>query len=114
MSECIFCGIVSGSVPATMVRRDDDVVAFRDTNPQAPAHILVVPSEHVVSAAELTPAHDRVWARMLHVAQAIAEDENLDGEGYRLVVNVGPRGGQTVDHLHIHLLGGRQMTWPPG
>jgi histidine triad (HIT) family protein len=114
MSSCIFCGIVAGSVPAAIVRRDDDIVAFRDTDPQAPTHILVVPTEHVDSAAELTPAHDRVWSRMLHVAQAIAEAEDLDGNGYRLVVNVGRQGGQTVGHLHIHLLGGRQMTWPPG
>ncbi len=114
MSDCLFCGIVAGTVPATMVRRDDDVVAFRDVNPQAPTHILVIPTEHVGSAAELTPAHDRTWARLLHAAQAIAESENLEADGYRLVVNVGRNGGQTVDHLHIHLLGGRQMTWPPG
>jgi histidine triad (HIT) family protein len=114
MSDCIFCGIVAGSVPATIVRRDDDVVAFRDVNPQAPTHILVIPAEHVASAAELTPAHDHTWARLLHVAQSIADEEDLDGAGYRLVVNVGRHGGQTVDHLHVHLLGGRQMTWPPG
>lgn len=114
MSDCLFCGIVAGTVPATIVRRDGDVVAFRDVNPQAPTHILVVPTEHVESAAELTPAHDHIWARLLHVAQAIADEENLDGAGYRLVVNVGQHGGQTVSHLHVHLLGGRQMTWPPG
>ena len=114
MSDCIFCGIATGSIPANVVRRDDDVVAFRDVNPQAPTHILVIPTEHVESAAELTPAHDRLWARLLHVAQSIADEESLDGEGYRLVVNVGRHGGQTIDHLHVHLLGGRQMTWPPG
>jgi histidine triad (HIT) family protein len=114
MSDCIFCGIVAGTVPANLVRRDDDIVAFRDINPQAPTHILVIPTEHVASAAELTPAQDPIWARLLHVAQSIAEDEGLDGDGYRIVVNVGRHGGQTVDHLHFHLLGGRQMTWPPG
>ena len=114
MSDCIFCGIVAGTVPASLVRRDDDVVAFRDVNPQAPTHILVIPAEHLVSAAELTPAQDHIWARLLHVAQSIADDEGLDADGYRIVVNVGRHGGQTVDHLHLHLLGGRQMTWPPG
>jgi histidine triad (HIT) family protein len=114
MNDCLFCGIVAGSIPATVVRRDDDIVAIRDVNPQAPVHVLIMPTEHIESAADLTPANDRLWARMLHVAQAIAESENLDGNGYRLVVNVGPHGGQTVGHLHMHLLGGRQMTWPPG
>jgi histidine triad (HIT) family protein len=114
MSDCIFCGIAAGTVPATIVHRDDHVVAFRDLNPQAPTHVLVIPVQHVGSAAELTPAHDQAWARLLHVAQTIAEDEGLDGDGYRLVVNVGRNGGQTVEHLHVHLLGGRQMTWPPG
>jgi histidine triad (HIT) family protein len=114
MSDCIFCGIVAGTVAANEVRRDEHTVAFRDINPQAPTHILVIPTEHVVSAAELTPAHDHLWARLLHVAQSIADEEGLDGDGYRLVVNIGRNGGQTVDHLHVHLLGGRQMTWPPG
>ncbi len=114
MSDCIFCGIAAGDVPANEVRRDDHVVAFRDINPQAPTHILVIPTQHVPSAAELTPAHDHLWAKLLHAAQSIAEDEGLDDEGYRLVVNIGRHGGQTVDHLHVHLLGGRQMTWPPG
>jgi len=113
-TDCIFCAIVRGEVPATVVHRDGDVVAIRDLNPQAPTHVLVLPTEHVASAAELTPAHDHIWARVLHVAQAIAEDEGLDGDGYRLVVNIGRNGGQTVEHLHVHLLGGRQLTWPPG
>ena len=113
-SDCLFCGIVAGTVPATFVRRDDDIVAFRDVNPQAPTHVLVVPAQHIESAAELTPAHDQVWARLLHVAQSIAEEEGLDDDGYRMVVNVGRNGGQTVGHLHLHLLGGRQLTWPPG
>jgi histidine triad (HIT) family protein len=113
-TDCIFCGIVAGTVPTTIVHRDGDVVAFRDLNPQAPVHILVIPSQHIANAAEVTPAHDRVWARLLHVAQSIAEDEGIDRDGYRLVVNIGRNGGQTVEHLHLHLLGGRQMTWPPG
>ncbi|HEV3124178.1 MAG TPA: histidine triad nucleotide-binding protein [Candidatus Dormibacteraeota bacterium] len=114
MKGCIFCAIAEGSLPATIVHADDDVVAFRDINPQAPVHVLVIPREHIVSAAELTPAQDPLWARLLHVAQAIAKDEGLDGQGYRLVTNVGFGGGQTVTHLHLHVLGGRFMTWPPG
>ena len=113
-SDCLFCRIAGGDIPATVVHRDDDVVAFRDVNPQAPTHVLVIPVHHVASAHDLTPAHDQIWARVLHVAQQIAEAENLDRDGYRLVVNIGSNGGQTVEHLHVHLLGGRQMTWPPG
>lgn len=114
MSSCIFCAIAAAEVPADYVHRDDEVVAFRDTNPQAPTHVLVVPREHIVSAAELTPAQDPLWGRLLHVAQQIADREGIDDSGYRLVTNVGRDGGQTVNHLHLHLLGGRAMTWPPG
>ena len=114
MSDCLFCDIVAGTVPATLVRRDDDVVAFRDINPQAPTHVLVVPTEHIESAADLTPAQDQLWGRLLHVAQSIAESEGIDAGGSRLVAHVGSDGGQTVGHLHVHLLGGRQRTWPPG
>jgi histidine triad (HIT) family protein len=114
MSDCIFCSIASHELPATFVREDDQVLAIRDVNPQAPVHVLVLPREHIESVAELTPAQDGLWGRMLHVAQSIAEDEGIDETGFRLVVNNGKQGGQTVDHLHMHLLGGRQMTWPPG
>jgi histidine triad (HIT) family protein len=114
MSDCIFCSIAAHEVPATFVREDDQVLAVRDVNPQAPVHVLVMPRDHIESVAELTPAQDGLWGRMLHVAQAIAEDEGIDETGFRLVVNNGKDGGQTVDHLHLHLLGGRHMTWPPG
>ena len=89
-------------------------MAIRDVNPQAPVHILVLPREHIESVSDLTPSQDAMWGRMLHVAQSIAEDEGIDETGFRLVVNTGTNGGQTVDHLHMHLLGGRPMTWPPG
>ena len=112
--DCLFCGIASGRVPATVVASDDEVVAFRDINPQAPLHVLVIPRQHITSAAELTPAHDALWGRLLHVAQAIAEENGYEEAGYRVLTNVGRHGGQTVGHLHIHLLAGRQMTWPPG
>ena len=111
---CLFCGIATGAVPASKVFEDDDVVAFRDINPQAPTHILVIPREHVGSAHDLTPSHDALWGRILRVAQQLAQDEGIDESGYRIVANVGDEGGQTVHHLHIHVLGGRQMTWPPG
>ena len=114
MSDCLFCDIAAGDVPATLVHQDDVVVAFRDINPQAPTHILVIPREHIASAAQLTPAQDAVWARLLHVSQELAVAEGIDDSGYRIVTNVGRDGGETVDHLHLHLLGGRPMTWPPG
>ena len=114
MSDCLFCSIAAGEIPATLVHEDDDVIAFRDINPQAPVHVLVVPREHIVSVAELTPAHDPLWARLLRVAQRIADAEGVDEKGFRLVANTGHDGGQTVHHLHLHLLAGRQMTWPPG
>jgi histidine triad (HIT) family protein len=114
MSDCLFCRIAAGEVQATHVHDDETVVAFRDINPQAPTHILVIPREHVGSAAELTPAQDSLWARLLHVAQQLALTEGIDANGFRIVTNVGRDGGQTVHHLHLHLLGGRPMTWPPG
>jgi len=114
MSDCIFCSIAAHELPATFVREDDQVLAIRDVNPQAPVHVLVLPREHIESVLELTPAQDSLWGRILHVAQSIAEDEGIDETGFRLVVNTGKEGGQTVGHLHVHLLGGRQMTWPPG
>jgi histidine triad (HIT) family protein len=114
MSDCMFCRIAAGEVPATVVHSDDEVVAFRDINPQAPTHVLVIPREHIASAAELTPAQDHLWGRLLHVAQSIVEEEGEAEKGYRLVTNVARNGGQTVDHLHLHLLAGRRMTWPPG
>lgn len=114
MSDCLFCAIVGHSIPATFVAEEPDVVAIRDINPQAPTHVLIMPREHIESVTELDAGHDALWSTMLHLAQRIARDEGVAGDGYRLVVNAGHRGGQTVQHLHLHLLGGRQMTWPPG
>ena len=114
MKDCPFCGIAAGTIPATIVYSDEDVVAFRDIDPKAPTHVLLIPREHISSAAELTPADDPLWGRLLHVAQEIAADEGINETGYRLVVNVGPDAGQSVEHMHMHLLGGRPMAWPPG
>ena len=109
--DCLFCQIASGDIPAEIVARNDDVVAFRDLNPQAPTHVLIVPTGHVGSAADLSSAS--VAGAMMQLAASVAESEGLVG-GWRLVTNVGSDAGQTVQHLHFHLLGGRQMGWPPG
>jgi len=114
MDDCIFCRIASGAVPVELLHDDGEIVAFRDADPQAPTHALVVPRSHLSSAADLTADHDRLWAGILHVAQTLAKREAVDKTGYRLVINVGAQGGQTVPHLHLHLLGGRAMNWPPG
>jgi histidine triad (HIT) family protein len=112
-SDCLFCRMASGEIPVDKVREDDLVFAIRDINPQAPTHVLVIPVAHVASAAELTEADGPLLGRLFETAAAIARDEGLDG-GFRLVTNIGPDGGQSVAHLHVHLLGGRPMAWPPG
>ena len=110
---CLFCKIVAGEIPSNKVFEDDLTYAFRDINPQAPTHILIVPRKHIASLAE-SEAADRDLLGYLHlVAARIAKSEGLS-KGYRTVINTGPDGGQTVDHLHVHLLGGRAMSWPPG
>jgi histidine triad (HIT) family protein len=112
--ECIFCRIVDGSLPATLVLENEHVVAFRDVNPQAPVHILVVPRRHVVSVAALEPDDASLPAALLLAAGEVARREGLEGPGYRVVTNVGEDGGQSVAHLHLHVLGGRSLSWPPG
>lgn len=112
-ADCLFCRMASGEIPVAKVHEDDLVFAIRDINPQAPTHVLVMPVEHVGSAAELTPGHGPMLARLFEVAADIAGRDGLDG-GWRLVTNVGPDAGQSVLHLHVHLLGGRAMAWPPG
>jgi len=112
-SDCLFCGIVSGEIPADMVHEDDEVVAFRDIAPRAPTHVLVIPRRHIADAQALTHADAAVLARLFGVVRKVADEAGLD-RGYRVVTNVGPESGQTVFHLHFHLLGGRPMAWPPG
>jgi len=113
--DCLFCKIVSGAIPAKKVFEDDQAIAFPDINPQAPVHILVVPKKHIGSLAEVGRAEDgeALLGHLLALVQQIARSENLSG-GYRTVINTGSDGGQTVHHLHLHLLGGRAMRWPPG
>ncbi|MGQ0538807.1 MAG: histidine triad nucleotide-binding protein [Gemmatimonadaceae bacterium] len=111
-ATCLFCRIVRKEIPATIVAEDEHCVAFRDLNPQAPMHVLVVPREHVDS---LDAAADPLLVgRVMLMAAAIARSEGIDHDGYRTVVNTNAHGGQTVFHLHAHVLGGRYMTWPPG
>lgn len=112
-ADCLFCRIVAGEIPATKIHEDELVVAIRDINPQAPTHVLLMPVAHVASAADLTAADGPLLGRLFEVAADLAQRERLDG-GWRLVSNVGPDAGQSVDHLHVHLLGGRPMGWPPG
>jgi histidine triad (HIT) family protein len=112
--DCLFCRIAAGELPATMVHEDDLVIAIRDINPRAPTHILLLPREHVVSAADLDESHAPLLGRLFAVAARLARDEGIADAGYRLVTNVGRWGGQSVDHLHLHLMGGRAFQWPPG
>ncbi len=112
MSDCIFCKIVSGQIPSQRVYEDDQVLAIRDINPQAPVHVLILPKQHIVSVMELTDS--RLLGRMTVAAAQVAKREGIAERGFRLVTNTGPDGGQAVPHLHFHLLGGRQMEWPPG
>jgi histidine triad (HIT) family protein len=112
--DCLFCRIVADEVPSTKVHQDDLVVAFRDIAPRAPTHILIIPRDHIASAADLTEAHAAMLGRLFAVGARLAREEGIAEGGYRLVSNVGRWGGQTVDHLHFHLLGGRPFSWPPG
>jgi histidine triad (HIT) family protein len=115
MSDCIFCRIVAGEIPAKEVARTAGAVAFHDQNPQAPVHVLVVPSRHVDNAAATdSDEGERVMGATLRLAVQVAHQLGLRDKGYRLVLNTGPDGGQSVGHLHVHVLGGRGMKWPPG
>ena len=110
----IFQKIIDGDIPATKVYEDDDVLAFRDIQPQAPVHILVIPKKPIVSAATAQPEDEALMGKLMLTAASVARQEGLEEDGYRLVTNIGREGGQSVYHLHIHILGGRQMVWPPG
>ena len=114
MPECLFCGIAAGEVPATLVLDDKRVVAFRDVNPQAPTHVLVIPRDHYPNAAALAAAGEGLLDELIAQAHGVAVTEGLGDSGYRIVFNTGPAAGQTVGHVHAHVLGGRPMTWPPG
>lgn len=111
--DCLFCRIAAGEIPADRIHEDDEVIAFRDINPRAPTHVLVIPRRHLPDAQHLTDADAGLLGRLFGVMRSLAGEAGL-GSGYRIVTNVGPDAGQSVPHLHFHLLGGRTMSWPPG
>lgn len=112
--SCLFCKIVAGSIPADLVHADERAVAFRDINPLAPVHVLVVPREHVASLEAASERHADLLGALLIVARRVAREQGIAEGGYRTVINTGADGGQSVHHLHVHVLGGRAMQWPPG
>ena len=113
MEDCLFCKIIAGEIPSAKVYEDDKVFAFRDIAPQAPVHVLIIPKEHIKSAAQIDETNSGVVAHIFEVAAKIAKDEGLE-DGFRIVNNCGDSAGQTVKHLHFHLMGGREFTWPAG
>lgn len=113
-SNCLFCRIANGEIPAKKVHEDSDVVAFHDINPQAPTHVLVIPRRHIAALQEMTASDAGTMGTTILRATEIARDLRLEADGYRLVVNNGEGAGQTVFHIHVHLLGGRSLGWPPG
>jgi len=113
-SECLFCKIAAGQIPADVVHDGERVLAFRDISPQAPVHVLVIPKEHIASLAEAADGHGEILAEILLLARDLALAEGIAESGFRTVINAGRDGGQSVDHLHLHLLGGRSLRWPPG
>ncbi len=112
--DCIFCKIAAGTIPAKLVHEDALCVAFEDLRPQAPTHVLVIPRAHLATTDDLAPAHEPMVAHLVTVAAAIARQRGLAATGYRTVINCGAAAGQTVFHIHVHLLGGRSFGWPPG
>jgi histidine triad (HIT) family protein len=115
MADCLFCKIVAGEIPAKIVKRSADALAFRDIDPKAPVHVLVIPTRHVPAVRDAEGQEgERSLGMLLRFAAEVASELGLDGEGYRIVTNTGRNAGQSVDHLHFHVLGGRKFTWPPG
>jgi len=114
MAECLFCRIAAGEIRATVIYQDELVVAFRDINPQAPTHMLLIPRKHIASLSDLSADDDAIIGHLVRISAQIAESEGVATRGYRLVANCGREAGQSVDHVHFHLLGGRAMDWPPG
>lgn len=113
-ADCLFCKIIAGDIPGTVVHEDDRCVAVRDINPQAPTHVLIIPREHIESLNEISQRDERLLGHLQRVAARIANDEGHAETGYRTVINTGAGAGQSVFHLHVHVLGGRPMHWPPG
>lgn len=114
MTDCIFCRIIDREIPAKIIYEDESALAFVDVRPEAPQHFLVVPMQHLTSLAEMTDDHERLVGHLFAVASRLARERGLDAQGYRTVVNTGAGAGQSVFHLHVHVLGGRAFQWPPG
>ena len=112
--DCLFCKIIDKSIESKIVYEDEHVIAFHDINPKAPIHILIIPKKHIATVNEVEINDTSLMGHIIHTAKEIAQTEGINDEGYRLIFNVNPAGGQEVYHIHLHLLGGRQMTWPPG
>jgi histidine triad (HIT) family protein len=112
--DCVFCQIINGSVSGEIIREDNDFVAFRDINPQAPEHILIIPRKHIERLSQTVEEDTLLLGKMLSLAAALAKENNFISNGYRIVINEGKDGGQTVYHIHLHLLAGRRLLWPPG
>ena len=113
MKDCLFCKIINKEIPSDVIYEDDKVISFKDINPQAPVHFLVIPKEHIKSTDEIDERHKDLMGHMIYIAAKLAKENGLD-DGYRIVSNCGQQGGQTVDHIHFHVLGKRNMQWPPG
>ena len=113
MSDCLFCKIVAGDIPAEKLYEDDDVLVFKDIAPQAPVHFLVIPKKHIVDPSSVTEEDEKLVGKLMRVGTQVAEEQGV-GDGFRIVFNNGAKAGQTVFHIHMHILGGRSMQWPPG
>jgi histidine triad (HIT) family protein len=114
MTECLFCRMVAGEIQTDVVYEDDEIMAFRDVNPQAPTHVLVIPKRHIATTNDLQPDDAELVGRMVLVAGKVAVDDGVDERGYRVLLNCNLEAGQSVFHIHLHVLGGRPMGWPPG
>jgi histidine triad (HIT) family protein len=114
MTDCLFCKIRDGEIPAEIIYEDDDVLAFNDVNPQAPVHVLIIPKKHISTVNDISDEDNATIGKMYQAAKVIAAKHEIEDDGYRLVVNCNAMAGQTVYHVHLHLLGGRRMVWPPG
>lgn len=114
MEDCLFCKIIKGEIPSTKVYEDNEVLAFKDINPEAPVHLIIIPKKHIASLNELKPEDSQIISHIFMVIQKLVKDFKIDENGYRIVNNCGEHGGQSVLHMHFHLLGGRNLQWPPG
>jgi histidine triad (HIT) family protein len=114
MTKCIFCKMVDGEIQPDVVYEDEDILAFRDANPQSPTHVLLIPKEHIATTNDLDDHNADIVGRLYLAAKQVAADEGIAERGYRMVMNCNPEAGQSVYHIHLHLLGGRPMNWPPG